>query len=86
MTPEQGLSSTAGSRNLVARKYECGVKGYFGNDLAEASVEDNSHTHHEIDYIEIEVADMAEAKRFYGAAFDWEFNDYGPGYAGIRKR
>lgn len=49
-------------------------------------MEDNSHTHHEIDYIEIEVADMAEAKRFYGAAFDWEFNDYGPGYAGIRKR
>ena len=49
-------------------------------------MEDDSHIHHEINYIEIAVADMAEAKRFYGAAFDWEFNDYGPGYAGIRKR
>ncbi len=41
--------------------------------------------HHEIDYIEFEVADMAESQRFYGAAFGWTFNNYGPGYAGIRK-
>src|SRR5690606_9892261 len=43
------------------------------------------HTHHESDYIEFEVTDMAEAQRFYGAAFGWTFNDYGPGYAGIQK-
>lgn len=42
------------------------------------------HTHHAIDYIEITVNDVAEAKRFYNAAFGWEFNDYGPGYAGIK--
>lgn len=47
-------------------------------------VEDR-HTHHEIDYIEFEVDDMAEAQRFYSAAFGWTFNDYGPGYAGIRR-
>lgn len=41
--------------------------------------------HHTIDYIEISVSDMAEAKRFYEAAFGWKFNDYGPEYAGIRK-
>ncbi len=41
--------------------------------------------HHQIDYIEISVKDMAEAKRFYGEAFGWQFNDYGPEYAGIRK-
>jgi len=41
--------------------------------------------HHTIDYIEISVSDMAEAKRFYEAAFGWKFNDYGPDYAGIRK-
>ncbi|MFD8492428.1 VOC family protein [Amycolatopsis sp. NPDC059657] len=40
--------------------------------------------HHAIDYIEITVTDLADAKRFYGEAFGWEFNDYGPGYAGIR--
>ena len=42
-----------------------------------------THEHHAIDYIEITVTDVAAAKRFYGAAFDWTFNDYGPDYAGI---
>ncbi len=46
--------------------------------------DDSEHTHHAIDYIEISVRDVAAAKRFYGAAFGWQFNDYGPGYAGIR--
>ena len=45
----------------------------------------NRQNHHEIDYIEFEVTDMAESQRFYEAAFDWTFNDYGPGYAGIQK-
>jgi len=43
-----------------------------------------SHTHHAIDYIELSVTDIAEAKRFYGAAFGWKFTDYGPDYAGIQ--
>ena len=43
------------------------------------------HTHHAIDYIEISVTDLAESKRFYAAAFGWEFYDYGPDYAGIRR-
>jgi len=42
------------------------------------------HTHHAIDYVELAVPDLAEAKRFYAGAFGWEFNDYGPAYAGIR--
>jgi uncharacterized protein len=42
------------------------------------------HKHHAIDYVEFTVRDLAEAKRFYGAAFVWTFNDYGPEYAGIR--
>lgn len=42
-----------------------------------------AHTHHTIDYIEFSVTNMDEAQRFYGAAFGWTFNDYGPGYAGI---
>jgi uncharacterized protein len=42
------------------------------------------HTHHAIDYIEITVADVAAAKRFYAAGFGWTFNDYGPDYAGIK--
>ena len=47
---------------------------------------EDKHSHHEIDYIEFGVTDMAQSQRFYTAAFDWEFNGYGPGYAGIRKR
>jgi predicted enzyme related to lactoylglutathione lyase len=42
------------------------------------------HTHHVIDYFEISVADVHEAKQFYSAAFGWEFNDYGDDYAGIK--
>ena len=41
--------------------------------------------HHSIDYIEIPVDDLSAAKKFYAAAFGWEFNDYGPDYAGIRR-
>ncbi|MBX3273787.1 MAG: VOC family protein [Sandaracinaceae bacterium] len=43
---------------------------------------DTSGQHHGIDYVELSVTDMEAAKRFYGAAFGWSFNDYGPGYAG----
>ena len=43
-----------------------------------------SAVHHAIDYVEIAVDDVNAAKAFYSAAFGWEFNDYGPGYAGIR--
>src|SRR5689334_9032485 len=31
------------------------------------------HVHHAIDYIELIVTDVAEAKRFHGAAFGWTF-------------
>ncbi|WP_280233883.1 VOC family protein [Nocardia cyriacigeorgica] len=44
----------------------------------------SSHRHHAIDYIEIAVTDLDAAKRFYTEAFGWQFNDYGPAYAGIR--
>ena len=43
-----------------------------------------SQIHHTIDYIELGVSDLAAAKSFYGQAFGWEFNDYGPDYSGIR--
>lgn len=42
------------------------------------------HPHHGLDYVEIGVADLASAQTFYAAAFGWEFNAYGPAYAGIR--
>lgn len=33
-----------------------------------------------IDYIELNVGDIARSKSFYGAAFGWTFKDYGPDY------
>ena len=40
--------------------------------------------HHTLDYVEITVRDLAEARQFYGSAFGWAFTDYGPTYAGIQ--
>jgi uncharacterized protein len=47
---------------------------------------DSSHIHHEIDYIEFSVTDLERAKTFYSKVFGWEFNDYGPTYAGIKTK
>jgi uncharacterized protein len=43
-----------------------------------------THNHHMIDYVEINVSDLTAARAFYERAFGWQFNDYGPDYAGIR--
>jgi predicted enzyme related to lactoylglutathione lyase len=43
-----------------------------------------THVHHALDYVELRVTDLAATRSFYEAAFGWEFNDYGPDYAGIR--
>ena len=37
-----------------------------------------------IDYVELSVDDLEEAKAFYANALGWTFNDYGGMYAGIR--
>lgn len=39
--------------------------------------------HHRIDYFELPANDLTSSKRFYSEAFAWNFNDYGPGYAGF---
>jgi predicted enzyme related to lactoylglutathione lyase len=39
---------------------------------------------HVIDYIELAVDDLEQAKAFYAKALGWTFNDYGPDYAGIQ--
>ena len=44
----------------------------------------SGHRHHAIDYVELTVTDLEQAKRFYSEAFGWRFNDYGPEYAGIQ--
>ena len=41
----------------------------------------DGHRDASIDYIELNVNDIAEAKRFYAEAFGWTFTDYGPEYS-----
>lgn len=43
-----------------------------------------SDRHHRIDYLEYAVADIAASRRFFGDAFGWTFQDYGPDYCEFR--
>lgn len=40
--------------------------------------------HQRIDYLEYAVASIETSKAFYGRAFDWTFQDYGPDYCEFR--
>lgn len=40
--------------------------------------------HHRIDYLEFNVASITASKAFYGEAFGWTFQDYGPDYCEFR--
>src|ERR1044072_6061294 len=44
----------------------------------------NSDNDRRIDYVELDVADVARAKKFYGDVFGWTFKDYGPDYCEFR--
>ena len=44
-----------------------------------------AHRHHAIDYIELTVTDLEQAKRFSSEAFGWRFHDDGPEEAGIQR-
>lgn len=44
----------------------------------------HSQQHHRIDYLEFAVTSIEVAKAFYGAAFDWTFQQYGPDYCEFR--
>ena len=37
-----------------------------------------------LDYIELAVGNVSEAKAFYAKALGWTFTDYGPDYAGLQ--
>ncbi|CAN5411561.1 glyoxalase [soil metagenome] len=40
----------------------------------------NMHKDGKLDYLEFPAADVGTIKKFYGAAFGWTFQDYGPEY------
>lgn len=44
---------------------------------------DRSGNDGRIDYVELNVRDLARSKAFYGAAFGWQFTDYGESYCGF---
>lgn len=39
---------------------------------------------HGIDYVELAVDDLGQAKAFYAKALGWAFNEYGDDYAGVK--
>lgn len=39
-----------------------------------------THTNNHVDYVEFAAKDLNAVKKFYGAAFGWEFRDWGPDY------
>lgn len=39
-----------------------------------------THTDNHVDYVEFSAQDLAVVKRFYGEAFGWSFQDWGPDY------
>jgi uncharacterized protein len=69
-----GSAARAGRRSTLV------VPDLHTEDMAQSS----GHRHHAIDYVELTVTDLEQAKRFYTQAFGWRFNDYGPEYAGIQ--
>lgn len=46
--------------------------------------QNNSENDCRIDYVELDVADVARTKTFYGDVFGWSFKDYGPDYCEFR--
>jgi uncharacterized protein len=57
---------------------------YIEPSFSARGAQSSAHRHHAIDYVELTVTDLEQAKRFYSEAFGWRFNDYGPEYAGIQ--
>ncbi len=43
-----------------------------------------TNLHHAIDYVELPAPNLEATRAFYEKAFGWQFNEYGPEYAGIR--
>jgi uncharacterized protein len=39
-----------------------------------------THTNNHVDYVEFAAQDLSVVKAFYGQAFGWEFQDWGPDY------
>lgn len=94
IVPESGTGELAGITGSLALQIVDGVHHYTleyslsdagDGPAAEAHEGPPTHVHHGIDYIEINVTDMSAAQAFYASAFSWEFTDYAPDYAGIRK-
>jgi uncharacterized protein len=45
-----------------------------------STIPSSSAAVHRVDYVEFACRDVAAAKKFFAAAFGWQFTDYGPDY------
>lgn len=48
--------------------------------IASGALHADSADDRRIDYIEFQATDIQKTKQFYGQAFGWKFEDYGPTY------
>lgn len=69
---------------LLALSMIAAVAGGCGNsrDAGANANKDTAvtHTNNHVDYVEFAAKDLGAVKKFYGEAFGWEFQDWGPAY------
>jgi predicted enzyme related to lactoylglutathione lyase len=75
-TPPRSSGSIPGWRDCAGAGRALRIYPMWRNDMATKKSENDRR----IDYVELNVADVARSKRFYGEAFGWSFKDYGPDY------
>jgi uncharacterized protein len=84
----EGLAHLAAPANEAAspprRELAVEAPSSYPTCIMQGMSQSSAHRHHAIDYVELTVTDLEQAKRFYSEAFGWRFNDYGPEYAGIQ--
>ncbi len=73
LTPMLMLLAACGGE---AAQEKASVSSETENAQEAPVAQQNNH----IDYVEFAATDLAAIKTFYGSAFDWEFQDWGPDY------
>lgn len=61
------------------------ARSTFTHTFQDQMADEPKRADYSINYIELHVSGVPAAKKFYGDAFDWEFQDYGPDYAAFSR-
>ena len=61
------------------------ARSTFTHTFQDQMADEPKRADYSINYIELHVSGVPAARKFYGDAFDWEFQDYGPDYAAFSR-